>query len=537
VGLLVLLAMAGCRHSSERGDEDDPEPAARTDEVPARAAVAGPEASRPTTLTVTAPERLRDRDLSALRSLDLALSKDDVAARMGSEGGEPNGDPCAELDLLDIAERAPKLTTLRISGCPAKVHAGLAAFASSLESLELVDLTLDSVTLGRITQLERLNSLTLTRVVPEHPELTPVLGQKLEIESLTLRELEHDSVLGDLLGDMPHLRKVRLEGSWAGYRAMLSLAKAKQLRELELIDTSVNNYALNQVKGLDHLHRVEWVGTSINDLSPIYLKDLPIETFTCACPRLGDTGLKQLRFLEELRSIDLPQSRVTGATLESLADLEHLEQIKIAYRDLGPEGFENLSQLPALRSLELGQTTLEDPSAEKLELLESLTALTLDFENLDDSAAERIGALEHLERLDLGGTKISDRALEHFAKLTELRELKLHHTRITNRGLAYISGLHALEVLELDHTDLVDEGVAHLAPLTNLVDLRLDGTLITDAALEHLLGLEKLERLNLANTAVTPAGAAKLSELPSLRAVNLEGSRADPSRHETGSER
>jgi hypothetical protein len=98
---------------------------------------------------------------------------------------------CAGLDLTQLAAARPRLRELRVSGCQAAVHVGLGAFAG-LETLELADLTLDGVTMGRIASLPRLR-VTLTRV-KAGSEPVAVLG-RLAIERLVLRELDNDSPL------------------------------------------------------------------------------------------------------------------------------------------------------------------------------------------------------------------------------------------------------------------------------------------------------------------------------------------------------
>jgi Leucine-rich repeat (LRR) protein len=468
-------------------------------------------------------------DTAALRHLDLALSPIDARERIDVplDPGLAATDPCAGLDLHVLAERMPRLTSLRISGCQAAVDAGLDAFAGTVEQLELADLVLDSVTVGRLVRMKKLGSLTLTRVNAGSDPLEQV-GQALRIESITLRELERDSVVGDVLGDLPTLRRARIEGAWAGHRAMLSLAKARALTDLALVDTSVGNFALNQIEPLSQLRRIDWTGATFNDHSPLYLRKLPIEQFRCACPELGDTGLRHLRHLPSLRVLDLPTSRITSAGLANLEPLSQLEEIRILHRDVDASGFAALARLPALRRLTLGRTRLGDPAAEHLGELQNLAELVLQYENFDDHGARQLAGLTRLRTLDLGFTAVSDAGLGHLTGLTELEVLRLHHTRVTNRGLAHLAGLRRLAVLELDHTDLVDEGVAHLAELTSLTDLRLDHTLITDRALGSLRGLSRLERLNLENTVVTPAGALQLRELPALHAVNLAGTRARP---------
>lgn len=470
-------------------------------------------------------------DLSAITELDLAFSATDRLERRASiEDNRDHAQGCAGLDLTELAARAPRVRRLRISGCQGAVHAGLGAF-SGVESLELVDVVLDGVTMGRVASLSRLRSLTLTRVKPGD-EPVEVLG-RLAIETLVLRELDNDSPLAAVAGQAPQLQAVTLEGPWAGHEAMLAISKAEHLRAVELLDTRVGNFSLHQLKPLLELRRIVWQGSTFNDHSPLYVRDLPIESFTCACPGFGDAGLKVIGRQTALRELLLPQSRISGVGLGHLIKLEKLARIEISRRDPGPEGLTALTQLPALSELSLelpAPAVLVDPTLTPLGQLVGLRRLRLAIPTLDDRAAPQLATLVALERLDLGDTKISDVGLKAFIGLTQLRELRLHHTRVTNRGLANISGLTRLELLELDHTDVVDDGVAYLKALRAMKVLRLDKTLITDAALPHLLGMEKLEQLNLADTVVTAEGVAVLARLPALRAVNLTHTRAEGSR-------
>ena len=470
-------------------------------------------------------------ELAGVTELDLAFSASDRLERRASDHDDRDyTQVCADLDLISLAARAPRVRTLRVSGCQGAVHVGLGAF-SQVEALELADLTLDGVTMGRVASLSRLRALTLTRMKPGS-EPVAVLG-RLAIETLVLRELETDSPLAEVAAQAPQLHVATLEGPWAGHEAMLALGKASKLREVSLLDTRVGNFSLHQLKPLMLLRRVVWQGGTFNDHSPLYIRELPIESFTCACPGLGDAGLKAIGRQTQLRELVLPQSRISGAGLALLGKLDKLARVEISRRDPGPEGMTALTLLPALTdlSLELPEpAVLIDPTLTPLGQMVGLRRLRLDIPGLDDRATAQLATLTRLEHLDLGGTQISDVGLKAFAGLTQLRELRLHHTRVTNRGLANLSGLTLLESLELDHTDLVDDGVGYLKGLRALKVLRLDKTLITDAALPHLLGMAKLEQLNLADTVVTAEGVAQLSRLPALRAVNLARTRAEGSR-------
>ncbi len=463
-------------------------------------------------------------DLADLVELDLAFSTIDQLE--WAEADKATGDGCSGLDLADLATRAPRLRRLRVSGCQAAVHVGLAAL-TELEGLELADLTFDGVTMGRVASLPRLRELRLTRVQPGSEPVT-VLG-KLGLERLVLRELATDSPLVEIVGQAPRLRELSLEGAWVGHDAMLVLPRAPLLDTLQLQDTRVGNFSLHQLKSLTALRHITWIGPTFNDHSLLYVRDLPLETFTCACPNFGDAGLKVLGRQLGLRRLALPQSKISGAGLGHLSKLTQLSDVQIDQRELGSDGFQALAELPALTVLTLSlpaSVPLADPSLQTLGELRGLVRLHLAIPALDDRAAPQLANLQALEVLDLGNTQISDTGLKHLAGLHQLRELKLHHTRITNRGLAHLADLEHLQVLELDHTDVVDDGVAHLRGLHNLRVLRLDRTLITDAAIPHILAMTQLEQLNLANTVVTAAGVAGLQRLPALRTVNLAGTRA-----------
>ncbi|MFO7564595.1 MAG: hypothetical protein R6X02_18265 [Enhygromyxa sp.] len=492
-------------------------------------------------LIVADASQLAELDLGPVEELDLALSQLDAQERPLPLPDPPEPEPdaetdeessvprhrCAGLDLHELAGRAPRLHTLRISGCQAAVHAGLSAFGERLRSLELVDLELDAVTVARLSQLHGLEELILTRVHAEPDALKP-LGRKISPRSVTLRELRKDTPVAELFGVLRDIREIRLVGPWANHNTMIQVGKARKLEQLAVIDTEIGNYSLHQIKPLDQLRQIEWAGPGFNDTTPVFIKDLPIEELRCDCPRFGDRGLHHLYLLENLRVLELERSNASSAGLAKLVPLAKLERLTLRYVDLDDEGFTALGQLPQLERLVLGPGTLLDPKATGLGLLTSLRELVIELEGFGDAAAPQLSTLVALEHLDLGETSISDEGLQHLAPLTAMRRLELHHTRVTKHGLAHLSEMRSLEILELDHTDVVDEGVAHLAALTSLRELRLDHTLITDAALPHLTKLVRLERLNLANTVVTQEGVAVLQELDNLRAVNLADTRAAP---------
>ncbi|MCA9705129.1 MAG: hypothetical protein KDK70_04665 [Myxococcales bacterium] len=511
--LAALLLGVGCKEDPPPPSEPAAEPAPP---VPLPTTVA----NDPTHLVIHHADQLDAVDLEQVRILDLAMSPTDQVGHLDQIDPET---VCTRLDLVKLAARVPSLQRLRISGCQEAVHAGLGALGERLRVLELADLTLDGVTIGNLARLTGLHTLTLSRVDAGPDPLLPL--RALPLRRLVLRELQRDSEITTMIDLWPRsLTHVELEGEWAGHTAMITLSRAEALEVLELRNTRVSNFSLNQIKGLLQLREVVFEGSTFNDKSPLYFKDLPMERFSCTCRRFGDLGLRSLRHSHGIRRLELRETAVTGAGLEVLGELAHLEALVLLDRDLGEEGLGHLASLSKLTLLELSGP-IADPSLAGLSALAGLHTLRLSHPELDDRAAPQLQALTQLRWLDLGGTRISDEGLSALAALTELRTLHLDHTRITNRGLAHLAKLHQLEELSLQSTDVVDEGVAHLVELQRLHTLRLDRTLVTDAVIDTLVQLRGLRRLNLAHTVVTAEGVARLRSLPALEVLELTGIR------------
>jgi Leucine-rich repeat (LRR) protein len=504
--VVAMLLAAGCRcddaaSTTETGDAAAPAP------TPDLGTAALP---APRRLVVSHPAELAELDLTALESLDLALAESDRLGRLTEIDATT---ACLELDLSAIVARAPALVELRLSGCSAATTQ--LAVLDSVRSLTLTELELGVAGIAQLGELRSLERLTFTRVkVPEKVSLAPLAAMPLR--EIAMVDLDRNTPLADALELWPTtLVRATLAGSWASHDPMTHLSKATALERLELRDTRVLNFSLNQIKPLVKLRELVWIGDNFNDNSPLYFRDLGVTSFTCDCPRFTDAGLHTMRHNESVERLALPRSSISGPGLAALAKLPALRELVLVDRDLGQEGFEILQTIPTLRRLDLSGTAAQ-PAFPGLGALVQLEQLRLHYPELDDRAAVELGRLVALRDLDLAGTRISDVGLAHLAALSRLRVLILSGTRITNRGLSALSGLKSLTQLHLDHTDVVDAGVAHLAPLVALETLRLDHTLVTDASIDHLLGLVALRRLDVTGTVITPEGIARLGTLPNL---------------------
>lgn len=518
VGALAAAWLASCRC----GDDSDADaPVAVPDVSDVEASPVDEPVATPTRLVISHGSELAAADLSRVVVLDLALAESDRIGRLAEIDAAT---VCDAIDLADAAQRAPALRELRISGCPMLLY-GIGGF-TRVESLALADTSLDALGVAQLAMLGALRRLTLTRVeTPEELSLEPLAA--IALQHVALADLPRETPLGDALDLWPDsLTSIELAGAWAAHDAMTQVGKARALERLELRDTRVGNFSLNQIKPLSRIRELVWRGDTFNDNSPLYFRDLAVTHFTCDCPRFGDGGLHTLRHNESIETLVLERSAVTGPGLAALERLPALRELVLRDRELGGAGFAALVPITTLRRLDLSGTATPG-GLEGIGALRQLEQLRLGYREVDDRVAAELGQLTNLQDLDVSRTRISDAGLVHFGSLTNLRTLLLSRTRITNRGLAALVNAAGLRHLHVDHTDLVDAGVVHIGKLTALETLRIDHTLVTDVAVESLMGLAELQRLDVSDTVISAQGLARLATLPKLVALT-SGTTAEP---------
>lgn len=146
--------------------------------------------------------------------------------------------------------------------------------------------------------------------------------------------------------------------------------------------------------------------------------------------KFSDSDLKELAGLENLHSLRITGTRVTGSGLRKLAKLEHLHSINMRRTNIKDAGLQRLSELIHLSSLNLSKTSLTD---------------------------------SRLKKLVFG--------LKRKSRLNKLKTLNLADTQITSKGMKALTMLEGLENLNLFHVKAKDQGAADLVKLNNLKSL------------------------------------------------------------------
>lgn len=169
--------------------------------------------------------------------------------------------------------------------------------------------------------------------------------------------------------------------------------------------------------------------------------------------------------------------------------------------------------LADVRSIDISSTSATDAGLIHVRPLRRLQALSLDAPAITDAGLEHLIGLENLAYLSLRGAAVTDAGLEHLKKLRKLQTLDLSWTRITDAGISTLAAFGELEGLSLAGTNITDAGVAELLAMKKLKWLDLSQTKITDAGVSTLEELPALINVLAWQTQLTPAGQSRLREI------------------------
>ena len=178
--------------------------------------------------------------------------------------------------------------------------------------------------------------------------------------------------------------------------------------------------------------------------------------------KFGDAELTWVRYLVDVRSVDLWGSSVTDA------------------------GLIHLRPLRRLQALSLGPGRITDAGLEPLIGLENLAYLSLRDAAVTDAGVERLKVLRKLQTLDLSGTRITDAGISTLAAFGELETLSLAGTNITDAGVAELLAMKKLKGLDLTRTKITDASVAVLETMPTLINVSAWNTQITPGGQSRL---------------------------------------------------
>lgn len=215
---------------------------------------------------------------------------------------------------------------------------------------------------------------------------------------------------------------------------------------------------------------------------------------------LVDEELEQLAGCQQLRSLELSQTGITGEGLKHLAHLP-IKRLAIRGFTLTKEGLRCLTAFDQLEELELFLPQLDAadlPPLSELNNLRSLSLHRLQYSYREYGGLSKLIGADSLQRIELSGSKLNKRVYDALALLPNVSQLYISNSRVNDEALQVLGRLKHLRVLRMDFCEaLTDQAPVILSEFQQLQELALEGTTLKGSQLSHLIRLPHLRRFDL----------------------------------------
>lgn len=204
----------------------------------------------------------------------------------------------------------------------------------------------------------------------------------------------------------------------------------------------------------------------------------------CQVP-LREAELVNIESLAGLQFLSLSNSQLSDDDLAHFASLNELNSLALVRSRVTGQGLRHLTGTD-LRSLDLCWSPIDDEGLRPMERFNMLSVLNLNHTRITDAGLARISSLAGLWALYLDGTPITGDGFVHLRRLRQLHEISLERSWLQNSGLAALRDLSALTRLDISNTNIDDEGVEALCSISRLKTLRLYGTSVSEQGIHRL---------------------------------------------------
>jgi len=358
------------------------------------------------------------------------------------------------------------------------------------------------------------------------------------------------------LQKMPALRFLTLYGGTFSDEGLAYIRNLTSLTHLHLFcfqgEWSVTDAGLAHLSSLTRLEELEFTHLpGITDAGLVHLKPLrSLKKLKLEWSKITDVGLAQLGEIKLLESLRLPGG-ITDTGLAYLAKELKLKELRVSGKQITDEGVKHLATIRSLEYLDLFDTSVTDAGMDSIAQLTNLQNLGLHcypgrrMRNgvhllpeagqpgvpLTDAGLAKLAPLKSLKSLYVRNAKITISGLSHLNALSNLTFLRIGEIQQDDTGMD-ISGLTKLEELIIDpakDSPLRDEDMACLAQLKNLRNLQFvwpNKNGIGDQGLKHLAGLTNLDTLVVGSN-LTDEGLGHLKNMSKLYRLTIFGDFTD----------
>ncbi len=410
-------------------------------------------------------------------------------------------------------------------------------------------------------------------------------GDSVNVASINVAEVDDPAAYLPSVLQLPRLETLTVGGELFGDKHLARLAESRRLRTVVLDSTNVSAEALaafrKQRPEVEVLLSNRRALTALDAAGFYYVEprtalsgdptpdaaDLEITAAHVPDP-VNDDGLKCLKWLPDLRRLEIASPNVTDAGLGHVLSLRNLESLSLIRTKVTEAGLARLRELPKLASVDLHDCALGDVGLAHLLALRSLKTLQVYNQAsrfaVAPSSSSAATAEHPLELLVLDGTQVTDAGLAGVPTMPNLKCFAARGLSLGDAGLrwlvahrnlhcAYVCGTTGIDPFEmpeivarladlaerdwgseqqrrlkwlfLHHTRVSDQGLECLRDQSGLEKLSLVGNKLGDAGIVHLRELPALTSLILNRTEISDKALASLAPLKTLENLHLETTR------------
>lgn len=246
--------------------------------------------------------------------------------------------------------------------------------------------------------------------------------------------------------------------------------------------------------------------------SPASLQEITSIDLRGAGPQLTAAGLRLLKNLPLVKSVDCSLHRLDGEQFAALCALPELEDLNVMGCGLNDSHLAPLKKVAALRRLNLTNNQVSDNGLAAIHNLVEVQSLTLANTQVSGSCLLKAKFLGGLRAMNVDGAPFNQ-GFQALKSAPNLQSLDVANTGASDAHLKFLSGHKQLREIRLQgNRSMGDLGMSYLQgnPLLESLDIR--GTSISGAPLRFLTTAKKLKVLHTQESRVDPATLAALRQ-------------------------
>lgn len=396
-------------------------------------------------------------------------------------------------------DKFTKLRQLTIENCHSeskKLPKSFAFGLSQLKSLHLENLSLDIVDKGSLSDLERLEKLTLSSNITKIPSNELCYLKDLKYLNLSGNELTNFADIGytncDNEEPINQIVILDLDNNLVSKIHSNSLTNFRGLRILKMSNNSLREIPSGFFENASQLKEVY-----LNDNEISLINDLP----------------------SNLSVLDLSNNNLHMIP-PALSSHSNLYKLNLSHNFIDSNSPFVIHHMNHLIDLDFSFNHLRTVNANFVVNLSNLTELRLENNEIRHLELRAFQNLTRLKRLNLANNKISTVKRYHFDGISELLYLNLHNNTISSLDGDIFAPILNLNSLILSKNLLLDVPAA-LYVLGNLENLNLEKNKISKVRKFVLDNLTNLRNLNLANNQISSLERNLFSKMKNLKRLDL----------------